>query len=751
MSDVLTRPVRFGSNSGQPVTRRDGIAKVTGAAAFAADNRPQNLLYAVYVPAAIARGRVTHLDVDAARTHPGVVHVLTPQNRPPLQGDPSAKPGLFAFRVEVLQDETVRYAGQPIAMVLGETLEAATEGARLLHPRYQAEPTRTRIEEVEPFAFEPAGFGLPADAEHGDVAAGHAAATRAIDVTYETPGQYHNAMETHAVVASWDGDRLSLDMPSQALAMSCQSYAYFFGIPAENVTLRSPYLGGGFGSKAISTGPQILAALAARMAGKPVKLMLTRQQMFGPVGHRGATRQRLRLGTDDSGALTVIEHDSIGATSSFDDFVEPAANATQGLYAAGALRSTHRGARLDIGTPGPMRAPGEASGSAALECAMDEMAEAVGMDPLEFRLKNYAETEPGTGRPYSSKALRDCYLQGAERFGWDGRPRKPLQMRDDMGMLVGWGMGTALFPCPMFAAEARATLRPDGTGLVETSAIDMGQGAWTALAQIAADSLGLPLEKLEFRAGESTLPDGGVAGGSGHTATAGGALHAAGDDVIRQLEELAAADPDSPLYGAGNARFIARDGRLFVEGDEGRSDSFVDILARAGGAPLTGMGTGSRAPEAAAAHAMNAHGAVFAEVRVDPELGQVRVSRLVGAFAAGRIINPRLAESQLMGGMIWGLSFALHEEAHHDPRTGRIMNADFAGYHVPVNADVQGLEVITVHEDDPHVNALGIKGVGEIGIVGTVGAIANAVWHATGRRIRRFPIGLDDLVRAGAT
>tara|TARA_R110000764_G_scaffold110653_2_gene197332 strand:+ start:37413 stop:39659 length:2247 start_codon:yes stop_codon:yes gene_type:complete len=746
MSDTLSPQIRFGSNAGQPATRRDGLAKVTGVATFAADNTPEGLLYAVYAPARIARGRVSHLDVAAAEAHPGVTHVITPQNRPELQGDPSAKPTMFSFRTEVLQDDTVRYAGQPIALVLGETLEAATEGARLLAPQYEVDPVRVALDDNTASGFEPAGFGLPGGASHGDVEAGHAVAARSIDVSYETAAQYHNAMETHAIVAQWDGDRLTLDTPSQALNLSCAGFAYFFGIPPENVTLRSPYIGGGFGSKAIPTGPQVLAILAARMTQRPVKLMFTRQQMFGPVGHRGATRQRLRMGVDETAALTVIDHDGLAETSTFDDFVEPAANASQGLYTAGALRASHRLVRLDVGTPGPMRAPGEASGSAALEGAMDEMAEAAGMDPLEFRLRNYAETQPGTGLPYSSKALRECYAQGAARFGWEGRPMEPRQMRDADGLLTGWGMGTALFPCPMFAAEARATLRPDGTALFETSAVDMGQGAWTVMAQIAADSLGLTLDQVEFRAGHSALPDGGVAGGSGHTATAGGALHAAGGDVLRQLGELATADPQSPLYGAGNSSLVARDGWLLLEADESRRERFSDILSRAGQSEMIGTGHGGRAPEAAGRHAMNSHGAVFAEVKVDPDLCQVRVTRLVGAFAAGRIINPRLTESQLMGGMIWGTSFALHEAARHDPRSGRIVNADFAGYHVPVNADVSGLEVITVHEDDPYVNALGIKGVGEIGIVGTVGAIGNAIWHATGKRVRHFPIRIADLL-----
>ena len=745
MSDTMTR---FGSNSGQSFTRRDGVAKVTGTATFAADNHPDGLLYAVYAPATIARGRVVALDVAAAKAHPGVVAVYTPDAPLTFAGDPEAKPFMFAMRIEVLQSHAVRYAGQPVAMVVAETLEAATEGARLLAPRYEMEPPRLGVDGAAPYVSPGGGFGVPGETVHGDVEAGHAAAARAVDVTYETPSQYHNAMESHALVAQWEGDRLTLDMPHQAIVMARKAFGYYLGIPPENVLIRSPYLGGGFGSKAVVYGPQLLAIAAARELGRPVKLVLTRSQMFGPVGHRGATRQRLRIGTDPDGRMLVLDHTALSTTSTFDDFLENAANASQGLYAAEALRSHHDGVRVDIGTPGPMRAPGEASGSAALECAMDEMAEALDMDPLEFRLKNYSETEPGTGKPFSSKALRECYEQGAARFGWDGRPRQPRQMRDSDGMLVGWGMGTALFGAPMFQAKARAVLRPDGTGLVETAAADMGQGAWTALAQIAADSLGLPLDRVEFRSGSSDLPDAGVAGGSGHTATAGGALHAAGLDAIARLTEIATADPASPLHGAGNKGVEARDGRLWVMGDDSRSESFADIIARAGGAEVVGTGSAARPPEDAKRHAMHTHGAVFAEVKVDPDLFQMRVTRLVGAFAAGRIINPRLAESQLMGGMIWGLSFALHEEARHDPRTGRIVNADLAGYHVPVNADVPHLDVITVHEDDPYVNPLGIKGVGEIGITGTVGAIANAIHHATGHRIRHFPIRIEDLLTA---
>ena len=749
MSDTIAFPTshtRMGSSSGQPLTRLDGHLKVTGAATFAADNHPDNMAHAVIAVSSIARGRVTSLDIAAARAHPGVVEVITPANCPPLALDPDQKHGLFGFRFDALQNDRVRYANQPIAVVVAETLEAATEGARLLAPAYEVEPARMGFHDGEHFDPPAVGIGAPPNFDKGDVAAGLAAAAHTIDTAYETPAQYHNAMEPHAMVAEWDGDRLTIDSPNQAIVMSRALFAGYFGIPPENVLLRSPFLGGGFGSKAIMNGPYILTILAARMLQRPVKMVLPRDQMFGPVGHRGATQQHLRLGMDAEGHLTALEHRAVSMTSSFDDFVEPAANASHNLYASPAISTTHGAVRVDIGTPGPMRAPGEASGSAALECAIDEAAIACGLDPLEFRLRNYAETDPASGKPFSAKALRECYAEGAKAFGWAGRPLAPRQMKDDAGRLVGWGMGTALFPAPMFPATARATLRSDGTALVETAGADMGQGAWTALAQIAADGLGLDVEKVEFRSGNSDLPDGGVAGGSGHTASAGTALHNAGTDAIARLTEIATADPDSPLFGAGNAGVEARNGRLYHRGDETRSESYAAIMARAGTASLEGNGTGTRDPKNAEERAMFSHGAVFAEVKVDPDLGQVLVTRLVGAFAAGRVINPRLARSQLYGGMIWGVSFALHEEAVHDRRTGRPMNADLAGYHIPVHADIPAMQALLVEEDDPYVNVLGVKGVGEIGVTGTVGAIANAIWHATGIRAHRFPIRIEDLI-----
>jgi xanthine dehydrogenase YagR molybdenum-binding subunit len=468
--------------------------------------------------------------------------------------------------------------------------------------------------------------------------------------------------------------------------------------------------------------------------------------MFGPVGHRAETRQTLRLGADNGGNLTALDHHTKTASSTFDDFFEPASDISHSLYASKTIATSHEAVRLDVGTPLFMRAPGEATGSVALESAIDEMAQACGMDPLAFRLKNYAEVEPISGKPFSSKALRECYAQGAERFGWQRRPLAPRQMRDQNGLLVGWGVGTATFPALMFQAEATAVLRQDGSGVMEIGAHDMGQGAWTALAQIAADGLGLDMDDVDFRSGTSDLPDAGIAGGSAHTATAGMAIHNAGADVIARLADLATNDNRSPLFGSGNAGVIARGGRLFRRDDESRSESYREILGRAGLAAIEGHGKAAADPAAQSNYAMYAHGAVFAEVKVDPDLGQMRATRVVGAFAAGRIINPRMVHSQLCGGMIWGVSFALHERAVMDPRSGRPMNANLAEYHIPVNADVPSIEAILVEERDPHVNALGIKGVGEVGITGTAGAIANAVWHATGVRVRSFPISLDRLL-----
>ncbi|MBO0754634.1 MAG: xanthine dehydrogenase family protein molybdopterin-binding subunit, partial [Bradyrhizobiaceae bacterium] len=622
---------RHGSNIGQPLTRRDGILKVTGRAHYAADHHPAGMLYAALAVSSIARGRVTFLDAAAAKAHAGVIEVMTPANKPALAQDPDEKTNPFMFRLDLLQNDRVRYANQPIAVVIAESLESAIEGAALLSPRYETEPARIGLDAAESFVPPSVGVGNPSEVHHGDIAAGLDAALKQIEATYETAAQYHNAMEPHAIVAAWDGDTLSIDTPSQGLAIAQGRLAGLFGISPEKIHIRSPFLGGGFGSKGLISGPQVLGIMAARMVGRPVKLVLTREQMFGPVGHRAATRQTLHMGVDNGGKLTALVHRTKTTTSTFDDFYEPASDASHALYASPAIATGHVAVRIDTGTPLFMRAPGEATGSIALESAIDEMAHACEMDPLAFRLKNYADVEPISGKPFSSKALRECYTLGAERFGWQRRQLEPRQTRDQDGLLVGWGVGTATFPALMFQAEARAVLRQDGSGVMEIGAHDMGQGAWTALAQIAADSLGLEIDHVDFRSGSSDLPDAGIAGGSAHTATAGMAIHDAGADAIAQLAALATSDDRSPLFGAGNAGVIARGGRLFRRDDERRSESYTDILRRAGVEQIEGRGKSAVNPAAQSAYAMFAHGAVFAEVKVDPDLGQTRVTRVVGA------------------------------------------------------------------------------------------------------------------------
>ena len=396
--------LRHGSNMGQPLTRREGVLKVTGRARFAADNHPSGILYAVLAVSSIARGRVAFLDVAAAKRHPRVVEVMTPANRPPLAQDPDMRTNPFMFRLDVLQNDRVRYANQPIAVVIAETLEAATEGAVLLSPRYESEPARVGLDSVESFVPPGIGIGNPAEVQRGNVEAGLAAASQRIEATYETSAQYHNAMEPHAIVAAWDGEKLSIDTPSQGLALAQGRLAGLFGISPENIHIRSPFLGGGFGSKGLMTGPQVLGILAAKFVGRPVKLVLRREQMYGAVGHRPLTRQTVRIGVDSDGALTAIAHHTKTASSTFDEFFEPASDISHTLYASPAIATSHEGVRLDIGTPIFMRAPGEATGSVALESAIDEMALACGMDPLAFRLRNYAETEPISGKPFSSKA-----------------------------------------------------------------------------------------------------------------------------------------------------------------------------------------------------------------------------------------------------------------------------------------------------------------------------------------------------------
>ncbi len=735
---------------GKPVARRDGPAKVTGQARYTADITPERMLHAVLVPSTIARGRIARMDTSAAEAVPGVVLVMTPQNAPRLPTSEDSKSSPTDFKLDLLQDDRVHYAFQPVAVVLGETLEAATYGAQLVRPDYAAEPPQMGLDATAPHTPKVTGAGLETDAAKGDVDTAFAAAATRMELVYTTPHQTHNPMEPHSTIAEWakDGegrDQLTLYTATQGLYPTQKRVSTLLGLKPEQVRVVCWFTGGGFGSKGPTWSHVLLAAMAAKMAGRPVKLTLERVQMFGPIGHRAPTRQEFRLGAGQDGKLAALSQHTLSQTSSFDEFSEPASMLTRVLYATPALSSTHSVVPGNVGTPSYMRAPGEASGSVTLESAMDEMAEVLGVDPLEFRLRNYAEQDPLDGKPFSSKSLRQCYEQAAERFGWKGRPLQPRQMRDKDGLLVGWGLGTASYPTNVREAKAKVRLLADGTAHVESATHDLGTGTWTSLAQAAADSLGLPLGLVRFELGDTNYPNGGISGGSSTAASVGTAIHGAAESVLRQLAEIAYADQASALFGASNAGVDARDGRLVRRDDPTRGEAFGDILKRAGKPSIEAEGSCST-PEAKKHYSMHAFGAVFAEVKVDPDLGQIRATRLVGAFGAGRILNEKLARSQYLGGMVWGVSFALYEHTMMDKRSGRPMNNNLAEYHVPVNADVPNLDVILVPEEDTHVNPLGIKGIGEIGITGSAGAVANAVFHATGVRVRDLPITLDKVM-----
>ena len=730
---------------GEGVSRRDGPAKVRGEAQYTADFAPDNLLHAVLVTSTIARGRIAAVDASGAESVPGVVLVMTHENAPRLATPDKSKEQQTDRKLNLLQDDGVLYAEQPVGVVVAETLEAARWAASLVRYHYEAMVPRTALDPKDAFAPRKVGAGDNAAEEKGDVDAGLAAAQR-IEQDYVTPNQTHNPMEPHATLAEWDGDQLTLYTATQGLYPTQKRVATLLGIPQEKVRVICYFSGGGFGSKGPTWSHVLLAAMAAKQVGRPVKLALERTQMFGPVGHRAITRQTMRLGAGEDGKLTALSHHTLTQTSSFDEFVEPASVLSRVAYATPNLSSTHEVMHADVGTPSFMRAPGEAPGSAALESAMDEMAYALKVDPLEFRLRNYAEVEPLSDKPFSSKSLRQCYEQGAERFGWRGRPLAPRTMRDKNGLLVGWGVGTASYPARLMQAKARVQLLADGTALVEAATHDMGTGTWTIMAQAAAESLGLPLDRVRFELGDTDYPNAGISGGSTTAATTGTAIHNGAEAVLGQLAALAFADPESPLYGASNAGVEVRDGRLVRRDDPTKAAAFGDILQRAGKPSIEAEGSAKPDDAVEKQFSTHAFGAVFAEVKVDPDLGQIRATRLVGAFAAGRIMNEKTARSQYLGGMVWGVSFALQEHADVDPRSGRIINNNLAEYHIPVNADLPDLDVVFVPEVDPHVNPLGVKGIGEIGITGTAGAVVNAVWHATGVRVRELPVTLDKLL-----
>ncbi|MBV8819994.1 MAG: xanthine dehydrogenase family protein molybdopterin-binding subunit, partial [Acidobacteriaceae bacterium] len=522
--------------------------------------------------------------------------------------------------------------------------------------------------------------------------------------------------------------------------------AQVFDLKPENVRIISPYLGGGFGSKGPVWSHVVLAAMAAKRLDRPVKLELRRPQMFGMLGFRSQTHQAVHMGAKSDGTLTALSHDTTCHTSTFDEFVEAASLSARMLYQSPNNSTTHKLVKSDIGTPSFMRAPGEAPGTYGLEAAMDEMAYALKMDPIEFRLKNYAETDPEENKPWSSKSLRECYRMGAERFGWSRRQPEPRSMREGRE-LIGLGMSTAVYPTRRSPSNASARLNADGTFSVDAGTQDLGTGTYTIMTQIAAQSFGVPANRVKFRLGDTLLPQTPVSGGSQTAASTGSAVYLASQALREKLIQMVVADAQSPLSGSSAQDVVLENGRLYLRRNPAKGETFQALIARSGQQHVEAQANAKPGAEKER-YSMYAFGAQFAEVRIDADLGQLRVSRMVGCFGAGRILNPKTARSQFMGGMVWGIGMALLEETAMDKRLGRWVNNNLAEYHVPVNLDVGHIEALWVDEKDDHVNPIGAKGIGEIGITGSVAAIANAVFHATGVRVRDLPITLDKVLRA---
>jgi xanthine dehydrogenase YagR molybdenum-binding subunit len=556
--------------------------------------------------------------------------------------------------------------------------------------------------------------------------------------------EHHNPMEPHATIAVWERDRLTLYDSTQYVAGDRNTVARTLGLTPDKVRVICPYVGGGFGCKGSTWSHVVLAAMAARRVGRPVKLVLERPQMFGPVGGRPNTEQRMLLAAAKDGALTAMRHNVVASTSFQEDWLEPSAVVSRMMYAVPNQQTTHRLARLNIGTPTFMRAPGEATGSFALECAMDELAYELKVDPIQLRLRNYAARDPERNKPWSSNALGECYRVGAERFGWARRDPRPLAMRDG-NTLIGMGMACATYPVNRSAARASARILPDGSAVVQSGTQELGTGTYTVMTQVAADALGLPVDKVRFELGDTALPPAPVSGGSQTVASVAPAVQAAAEAVADKLAALAIADRRSPLAGAARDDVSMENGWLFLHSAPERREPYGAVVARNGGRAVEASAE-ARPDGDEEAYSMHSFGAVFAEVHVDADLGEIRVPRIVAAYGVGQLLNEKTGRSQLMGGVVWGIGMALMEQSEYDLRYGRVVNANLAEYLVPVNADIGAIDIVVVPEKDLHVNPLGAKGIGEIGITGVAAAIANAVYHATGKRVRDLPITLDKLL-----
>ncbi|HEX3466528.1 MAG TPA: xanthine dehydrogenase family protein molybdopterin-binding subunit [Candidatus Elarobacter sp.] len=726
---------------GAPVERVDGVAKVTGAARYSYEEQVSNVAYGVIVDSTITAGRIAAIDAREAQALPGVLLVMTHENAPRVNAAAGDR------KLQLLQTDAVFYDRQPVALVVADSFETATDAASRVVVSYDRATPATTMSSPGAVTYTPATANQnPPDTARGDFDGSFAGAAVKLDHTYVTPTEFHNPMEPHATLAFWTGDQLTVFDASQGVFSRRTSIAKILGIPDTSVRVVAKFIGGGFGSKGGTNPHQLLAAMAAKVTGRPVKIVLTRPQMFGGFGNRPRTEQRVRLGARRDGKLIAMAHDVRSQGSRYDDFIENCAVISRMLYAVPNQITTHRGVRYDVVTPTYMRAPGESSGSFALESAMDELAYACGIDPLQLRLINYAEIDQSENKPFSSKSLRQCYVQAAERFGWSKRTPEPGSMRTPEGLMVGYGMASSTYPSNRSSASAMATMHPDGTVFATSGGVDIGTGAYTAFTQVAAEAIGVPVAQVRFDLGDTTMPAAPQAGGSQLTASVANAVHAAGVDLRDKLAALATGDARSPLHGRSSAELAFGNGRVFVRAQPALGETYATIVRRSGQSSLTGRADVQHDRSHKGPYSSHAFGAHFAEVHVDPDLGTVRLTRMVSAFAAGRIVNARTARSQYMGGAVWGVSMALHEEARPDLRSGRYMNANLENYLVPVNADIPAIDIILVDEQDDYVNPLGIKGIGEIGNVGSAAAVANAVYHATGKRVRELPITPEKLL-----
>jgi xanthine dehydrogenase YagR molybdenum-binding subunit len=701
---------------GQPISRIDGRQKVTGGATYAAEFHLPGLAYGAIVRSTVANGRIASIDTAAAEEAPGVIAVLTHRNAPRLayrahRGfvDPD-----IGERLHVLQHDRINHQGQPIALVIAETLEQANHAATLMRVTYALEAPTTDITRVAPVAPTRKQSDQSSETRRGDAERALSASEVKVDQTYVIPRENHNPIEMHATIANWDGDRLTMWDKTQWVHNTADEIAAVFGMPAQNIRVISPFVGGAFGS-GLRTWPHVtLAALGARVAKRPVKVMLSRREMYYGVGYRPHTVQRVALGASRDGRLAAIVHDGYQETSTYEEYSEALLNPSRFLHSCPNVYTRHRLAPMHVHTPTYMRAPGEVSGIFALESAVDELAVALNIDAVELRLRNEPQQDEFKELPFSSRATRECYRLAAERFGWSRRIPKPRSMRDGR-WLIGWGMASATYPMNYAPASAKARLLPDGTAEVMSAASDMGPGTWTSMTQVAAEALGLPIDRVKFTLGDTQLPKAPVHGGSLTMASVGSAVQAACHSARKDA--------------------LARSGANDVTEAMRRLNQPVEASANV------------KPGKASQRFSMHAFGAVFVEVAVDPDLGETRVRRIVGAYGAGRIVNPKLARSQCIGGMIGGIGMALMEHSVVDARNGRIANANFAEYAVPVHADApQVMDVIFVEEGDRHVNPLGVKGIGEIAMVGVAPAITNAIFHATGKRIRELPVTPDKLL-----